>query len=353
MKIPQTMWCSLLVNEIGNYKHENLYKIINISKLNQYNYIERDKETEIYTDLLWDISNDLSQIDIENENKLKDIFFNLFKKIPLSEKKRVFKNKDCEDLIFTKDVKTYFNDCMLDYADIYYLHLYRKKISQEKLKSKLKEILSEFKFNNLKNQPEGKLDYWENHLSGKEINKLLDLLELSGMNGEELKEYYNIGFFSEIKQFKYEKIYKTNREKIDLVEIEAKECYVLDIKINIKNLLNEENKLKEIDMKTGTEYLYYIFEFFLDLENFKNLDKIKMISYSKENYEDSLKKKDFLIAWLDENKGLIIKEIKEINNNGVKDIINKVKNMIPKLLLKYNLDNKLLPKNKKNEIKKI
>ena len=34
----------------------------------------------------------------------------------------------------------------------------------------------------MKNQP--KQDYWENHISGKEEEKLLDLIELSGMRKE-------------------------------------------------------------------------------------------------------------------------------------------------------------------------
>ena len=157
------------------------------------------------------------KIDLTKNEKLESLFFTYWNQIDYNNKLTTYKGNDAkeEDKYFFKDfVKEYFIKKIIEYPSVSELYKFRKDISQDELKIALKNIFNNTKFFKMNNQR--KEDYWENHIKGNEPNKLLDLIEISGLEKDDLIKWNKIGFLNDIRQLRFDKL--LNQNKIDLIK---------------------------------------------------------------------------------------------------------------------------------------
>lgn len=359
MKIPACMWSVVLFKHQGTNESipsYEIFEITKIAKLIKFEYVETEY---CYSDTIWDIANELKNIDVEDNKELKEMFFQYWREVSYDNKTRVFKNVDYQELIehgnkkFEKELKSYYLENMIQYPTVPELFRFRKDLSQDKLKEGLVNIFNQTKFHEIKNQPNNKKDYWENHLPGKEVDKLLDLIELSGLEKKDLILIESIGFLNTARQVKFDKINKTE-VNLPLIEYEDREVYLIDMKTNNIMLLQHNSKLLSGFFNASLKYINLLIEETIGLENVsKSNDKLKLIAYSKEQYEEAIIKRDAITMWMEENIELLIEKINESNIPG-KSLV-KMKEDIQvlsgRIILKYKLENNLAKKNIKTKNK--
>lgn len=356
MEIPAVMWSVVLfryVDKNENKSCEHVFSITKKANLSQFSYLEKDYP---YSDTIWEVANSLKNINLETNKELKEIFFKSWKEVQYEDKLRVFKNvdyqefKDSNNQKFEKQLKLYYLENMIEYPTVSELFRFRKDLSQEKLKIGMVNIIKQIKFLNIKNQPNNKIDYWENHLTGKESNKLLDLLELSGSKKEELLIFENIGFLNTYRQAKFDKINEKEAD-VPLVESEDKSIYLLEVKINTLMLLKHDDSLGSTFLNTALQYILILMEESLSLEkvNFNNQfqSQIKFIAYDKESYDFAVLKREAISQWMENNTSLLINKIKDVHNKNKSaiEIREDIKTISEKIILKNKLESNLVEKN--------
>lgn len=359
MKILSVMW-SVVLLELRTYHefkpNQDIYEIVKAAKLEKYEYL---KEENPFTDTIWEISDDLKEIDLEYNQNLKRLFFQHWKNVEYENKLRIFKNLDMpENEKFNPEIKKYLAKNIIEYPCIMELHKFRKELNQESLKKALKNIYSQINFNRLKNQR--KEDYWTNHISGKEEDKLLELLELSGLKKEELIDFNKIGFLNEVRQAKFDKI-NNQESNLPLLINNDSQVYLLVTEINGLNLLKEENKLGTKFINSATQYISSLIKNVMKSENMEpivmnNNNVLKFITPDKEVYEEALLKRKSLTRWLEDNKSVLIEKVRNFNkeNKTLLELEDETKELADKIILKNKLENKLVEKSGKNMgIKKI
>lgn len=360
MKIPAVMWSVVLFRYVGkdeDKSSEQVYTITQKANLPQFAYLANDYP---YSDTVWDVANTLKDINLETNNELKEIFFQYWKEVEYENKLRVFKNVDYQEFEnhgkgkFEKELKVYYIENMINYPSIAELFRFRKDMSQDKLKEGLINVCKQTKFHHIKNQPNNKVDYWDNHIKGQEADKLLDLLELSGMKKEELAIFEKIGFFNEYRQAKFNKINK-NEASIPLIETEDKNVYLLEVKINTIMLLNQDDKLGTQFLNSALKYMSILIQEALELQNVNSeaYTPLKLIAYNKESYDSAVTKREAVIKWMENNTILLLDKIKEAhtNNKNVIELKEETKELVKKIILKDKLENNLVKKNVKSKNK--
>lgn len=354
MKIPKFIWSVILFSLKPNYHDKpsvEIYNLIKMAELNKYEYL---KEDHPFSDTIWDVCNDLKEINLEYNSNLKEIFFKYWKVVNYQDKLSVFKNvNNATDEKFTPEIKKYFAKNIINYPSIMELNRFRKEISQEDLKKALTNFYKQNKFFNCGNNTR-KEDYWSNHISGKEEDKLLDLLELSGMKKEDLIDFNKIGFFNDTRQARYDKIIK-QESNIPLLESTSNQVYLITIKINSIILLKEEKLGTKIIGNTN-KYILSLIRKVMENEKVEeingNINNMKFITENKEIYEKSLLKMKGLIDWITNNQKFLIRMAKE--NKSLVYMEEETKDLANKIVLNISLENKLIEKDLKNKIiKKI
>lgn len=363
MKIPAMMWSVVLFKYKGTNQNLPSYEIVEINKIAKINKFDYLEEEHCYTDTIWEVAKELKSIDVENNKELKEKFFILWKEVDYDDKARVFKNVDYEGLVepgdkkFEKELKLYYLENMIKYPTVPELFRFRKDLNQDKLKEGLINIFKQTQFHKIKNQPNDKVDYWENKLSGREIEKLLDLIELANLDKKELKLIENIGFLNKARQVRFDKINETE-VILPLIECEDKEVYIIDVKINNIILLQHNMKLKAGFFNNSLKYMKILIEETIGLEDIsKTNDKLKLIAYNKEQYEEAIIRREAIKNWMEENVDLLIEKIDETSkwNQNAIEMKEKMKEEIiglsKKIILKSKLENKLINKNSKTKNK--
>lgn len=357
------MWSVVLLKNRGNDEQLPSYEVFELSrtaKLKDFDHLEHEY---CFTDTLWDLANALKEIDLETNKNLKEIFFKSWKEVAYDDKSRVFKNVDYQEYYehgskkFEKELKSYYLENMMQYPTVPELFRFRKDLNQDKLKEGLINIFKQTQFHKIKNQPNDKVDYWENKLSGREIEKLLDLIELANLDKKELKLIENIGFLNKARQVRFDKINETE-VILPLIECEDKEVYIIDVKINNIILLQHNMKLKAGFFNNSLKYMKILIEETIGLEDIsKTNDKLKLIAYNKEQYEEAIIRREAIKNWMEENVDLLIEKIDETSkwNQNAIEMKEKMKEEIiglsKKIILKSKLENKLINKNSKTKNK--
>lgn len=348
MKILSVMWSAVLFNLQPEQEYKTsaeIYEITKEAQLYKYEYLTKEHP---YSDIIWDVANDLKEINLEENPKLRDVFFKYWKKVEYSSKLRIFKNVDMpEGEKFNAQIKDYYIKNFINYPTIMELFKFRTSISQEDLKQSLHNLIKNINFNDLKNQI--KKDYWENHISGKEADKLLDLLELSGMKGEELKEFNTVGFLNETRQAKFDKI-NEQESNLPLIKNESTQVYLLTTKINAIILLKEEKKLGTVMINCASQYMIALMTNAIGNKNIQVIttnNPLKFIIEDKEIYENAVIRSNSVTKWLENNQSLLIEKVKDFNkqNKTFADLEEETKELAEKIILKANLENKLTDKN--------
>lgn len=353
------MWSVILFDlkpENEDIPSQDIYELIKVASLDKYEYLKEDYP---YSDTVWDVCGDLKEIDLNYNQHLKNLFFQHWQNVDYSAKLRVFKNVDMpKDEKFTPDIKKYLVKNIIEYPGIMELHRFRKEMSQENIKQALKNIYKQTNFYSMKNQP--KEDYWENHISGKEEEKLLDLIELSGMGKEELTDFNKIGFFNKTRQAKFNRL-NNQESQIPLLETDDKEVYLLTIKFNEVILLKENENLGTNFLMTANKYVHRLIKNAinddkLEMISVTNVNPIKFITEDKEVLKKALIKRSAIIDWIDNNQSVLIGKVKNHiqNNQSLVDLDEETKELADKIILKNKLENHLTGnENKVKSIKKI
>jgi hypothetical protein len=366
MKIPSVMWSIILFDLKSNNEkklNKEIYSLIKEAKLSQYEYL---KEQYPYSDTIWAICKDLKEIDLEYNYNLKKLFFQHWKNIKYSkysEKIRIYKNIDMPvGENFNNEIKKYLAQNIVDYPCIMDLYRFRKEISQKDLKKGLNNIYNEINFFSLKNHP--KEDYWGNHISPKEEEKLLDLIELSGMKKEELIKFSKIGFFNQKRQARFDRLYNLE-SKIPLLENNDRQVYLIKIKINTVILLKEDLQLETKFLKNATKYIYELIKNAIKTENVEMINvntnininnTLEFITEDKEVFDRVIIKRNAIIDWIENNKVELIEAVKDYikSNKTLLNLNKETKELAEKIIFKNKIENKLFEKNIKiKNIKKI
>lgn len=364
MNIPSSMWIQVLLNIRGNLNEDSscleIYGITKVAKLHQYDYLKVDPA---YTDTMWDLAGDLKNINLEYNFDLKSVFFKSWKNVEYSDKQRIFKNVDMvEGESFNKQLKGYYLENMIDYPTILELYRFRKDISQEKLKEGIFNVFTQTKFFTLKNQPCNKIDYWENNISGREADKLLDLIELSGLKKEELTEMNSIGFLNPSRQARFDRL-NEQPTTLDLLENEDQQVYLLKTKINQVVLLKYEEKLGQNLLKLGMEYISLLIKNVLQIEKLQTgngYNPLMFVAYDKNSYEQAVKYRQSVVDWIENNPDILLKQVKNCQkqnktiieiDDDTKELADKIR-LNAKLLDKYENQNETTTRDKQ-KTKKI
>lgn len=359
MKILSVMW-SVILFDLKPYNEDmtspEIYELTKVAHLDKYEYLKEDYP---YSDTVWDICEDLKEINVEYNQKLKNLFFQHWQKLDYSAKLRVFKNIDMpKEEKFNAEIKKYLVQNIIEYPSIMELHRFRKEMSQDNMKEALKNIYKQTNFHFIKNQ--SKEDYWENHISGKEEEKLLDLIELSGMGKEELTDFNKIGFFNKTRQARFDRL--NNQEtQMPLLESADKEVYLLTTKFNEIVLLKENDKLGTNFLMSANKYIHRLLKNAIENESLEmisvtNVNPLKFITEDKEVFNKAIIKRNIVINWIENNQTLLIEKIKTHiqNNQSLVELHEETKELVNKIFLKSKLEDKLIGKeNKIKGIKKI
>lgn len=309
-----------------------------------------------YSDIVWDIAEKLSKIDLTKNEKLESLFFTYWNQIDYNNKLTTYKGNDAkeEDKYFFKDfVKEYFIKKIIEYPSVSELYKFRKDISQDELKIALKNIFNNTKFFKMNNQR--KEDYWENHIKGNEPNKLLDLIEISGLEKDDLIKWNKIGFLNDIRQLRFDKL--LNQNKIDLIKSEGQEVYLITIDINALALLEIDEKLGQIKLKTATNYINILLEEGIQGEKLHENSiskKLQFLIKDKNEYQQKEEIKNTIINWIENNTNIIIEKVKEgKDNKTLQEIRREMQDLLSKITLQNDLERKLKEKGKTAKNKKL
>lgn len=359
MQIPSTMWAAVLFTIRGDLNEHSpcleIYAITKVAKLTEYEYFKQDPA---FSDTTWELAADLKNINVEYNSDLKNIFFKNWKSVDYATKSRIFKNVDMQNNeSFNKEIKKYYIENMIDYPTILELYRFRKEIRQEKLKLGILNIFSQTKFLTLQNQPGNKKDYWENNISGKEADKLLDLIELSGMKKEELHELNHIGFLNDARQARFDRV-NEQESTLDLLENEDQQVYLLKTKINQIVLLKYEQKLGQNLLKLGMEYISLLIKNVVQLEKIQTVNghnPLMFVAYDKQSYEQAVKYRQAVLEWIENSPETLLTRVKNCQkqNKTIIDIDDDTKELADKIRLnaklvnKYENQNEIIVRNKK------
>lgn len=353
MQIPSTMWAAVLFKIRGDLDEHNpcleIYAVTKVAKLNQYEYL---KEDPAYSDTIWDVASDLKNINLKYNSDLHSVFFKNWKMLDYSVKSRIFKNVDmAEGEVFDKQLKTYHIEHMIDYPTIAELYRFRKEISQEKLKKAIINVYEQTNFFILQNLPGNKINYWENNISAKEADKLLDLIELSGLKKQELSDLAKVGFLNNVRQARFDRI-NEEESTLSLLENEDQQVYLLKTKINQTELLKYDNKIGSNLLKLGMEYISLLIKNVVKIEKIQNgngYNPLMFIAYDKPSYELALQYRNAVNDWIENNSEIIITRIKNCQkqNKTIIEIDDDTKELADKIRLNAKLTTKYEDKNSK------
>lgn len=350
MKIDKFLWSRIFFNNKELLKNELasilMYELAKIANLKDFNYIKNEFP---FDDNIWELSEKLGEIDLNSNKNLEEEFFKEWKKMPQINKE--YKYAESEYKIFNKEFKKYFLDRIVENPAFDDLWFFRKNISQENLRKGLNNFFNHCIFRELKNQPNGKHDYWDNiykngveKLTYKDRKNLIELLELADMNENDLNKFDTIGFLHNIMQAKFDKLLKKEIKK-EFIEVEEKEIYLIDIKINALTLLNEDKNLSIKKINEINEGIYKLFNKTVQLDkinaNLINYQRLKMLAFSKESCEEASIKVRAINEWLEKNKNEIANYMEILNGEE-----SKIKEFGEKIVLKYKIEKSLVKENK-------
>lgn len=372
MRIDKFLWSRILFHYKDLIDEGEISKpinhIIKIAKLKEYGHLEKEYP---YSDIVWELSEKLSEINLIDNKELEKEFFSQWKGLTQEEKQYKFAKNEYK--IFTKEFQSYFVKKIIENPSFEDLWFFKKNISQENLKVGLNNFFNNCVFNNLKNQSDGKIDYWENvdknkkeRFNHKDRVNLIDLLELANLKEEELNKFNPIGFLNDVLQAKFNKL--LNKEVSEkFLEINEQEVYLIKVNINAINLLNENYDLNTKKVNKINEKIYELFSETIKLEKINKLhsnhtyEEIKFLAYDKEEYKEASIKVSAINKWLYDNKVNFIEYTDSLEEQFQKSMMfswkDKIKELGKKIILESKLENKLQndnkPKDKKDKKNKI
>ena len=345
MKINKKLWFEILSffkNDFGLSK--NIFEFVKISKLEYFNFLESENP---YDDNLRDFAEKLSQLDLEDNSRLKELLFKKFNEIPYLDKTDFFKGEN-HNLADINLFKKYFIKNILNYPSIHEMYRFRKNLNIETIQNGLQTIFNNthfYKSNQIKQ------DYWDNHLKSKDIDKLLILVEMAKFKIDDVKNWNKIGIFNDVKQAKLD-ILLSNLKRIPLITSKEFNAFIVNVSFSTTAILEYDKQLGVKIINNFQMYVRSLFDNSLGLgtiHNEKEEYQVKnwnYITYDKESFNSSIKKRDIIISWLDNNVNFLIELIKKDNDKkNANEINNEMKKLSDKILFKNSLETNLTENN--------
>ena len=325
MKVSKNMWLTVLLGikerEVASSRTEYaIRRLIDLTNIDIPNDITGLEFTD--TPKLALLANRLVDINLEDNQKLKDLFFKIWKNTTPSLKANFFNGRvECGDdkQVMDAELKNYYLENMLKNPTIPELFRFRKSLPQESVKKGVLNIHAQQEFHMLYKTGliRNKEDNWDRHLNSSDCKKLIDLIEIANLSKEEFEPLMVIGFNNKINQERFDNLSgkRTPGELIDIVE---KTAYVLEIKLSKLAILENEKKK---DAKI-IEYAYQYMTEIVKCAANKNLKDIKtyldeeslmtFTTYDKEDYEQAKENVANAKKWINENTAKIIDMATEI-----------------------------------------
>ena len=253
-------------------------------------------------------------------------------------------------------MQKFYLQSILEHPTIEELYGIRKKINQKDIKSAVLKIYKDQNFREYNpNEEKGlKRDYWSSMMRHETDAKLLDLIEMAGFTKEELEPLIGIGFRFTIIQEKFDRFVSRHIKK-DVVEIQAKIAYVLEVKVDKLELSKTE---KNISDKNILELYRYVNDIIIkaagdDIKLVSEKSSIKpplvFMTYDKDAYEKAQKNTSDVINWINNNTSKVI-EMEARKKNPESSYITQaedIKNMVEKIIEKERYETLLVKDNKK------
>lgn len=343
MKVSAYVW-DFVLNQIADYNVDNSQwlKFLKLTKNNQYLNTPKD---EMYSDLIEEMAEEVSQIDLKTDQKLKEIFFDNFKTMPDYYKKKCF---DDDNFLSTKEDIAYFLREMIKNPEIYELFLFRKKLTVDQLNIGIMNYID----SSIK---ENKSNIWEDILSIANINKLLTLLKLSSLKEEGIASFKHMEFKDKYKQLEFNNIFLLEKANEDIIEINKEDYYSIHVKVKELEIKKSFPDYSQEKVESIFHFLNIMFQECLESKKFiidkKNSEESIYLTNNKSIYEKDKKVAELFKKELVELIPIIQK--KYFNNSMLnKSEINTIaKDIGQKIILKGNLEE--LPTNKVKKMRKI
>ena len=344
MKIDSHIWFETLCQfKLEKGSSQNIFEFVKASNLKEFDFLEIETP---YSDTLRDFSEKLAEIDLENNSQLKKLFFNGFNTLPYEDKSALFKN---DDLIDINVVKKYFIKNILNYPTIHELYRFRKNLDEATIQEGLQTIFKNTPFYTLNNNKQNKEDYWDNHLSGKDINKLLTLVEMANFKKESAEDWNKIGILNTFKQVKLDFFINKAKDK-EFITTTDTSAFIIYVSMNLTTLIEKDKNISVIHVNNTELYMKYLFNNAIGLDNIKLPNKEKhnelnYIAYDYKLFTKAIDNRNTVIHWLENNIDFLADMAKKRDDKNFDDINNEMKQLSEKILLKNGLETNLIEKN--------
>ena len=341
MKASAYIW-QFVIHELSTYSSEKKWKNF-LTLINYSDYISTPRG-EIYSDTVDDMAESLSLVNLNENIKLKKVFFDNFKQVANYNKRKCFNN---DEFFSNKESKSLFLKEMIKNPDLYELHFFRKTLSIEDLNTGLLNYIK----NIIKNTS---VTIWEDLIDVTDTNRLLGLFKLSSLTKEDISIFNYISFKEEYKQLEFNKIFNLAIEKENIINVTPDSFYNIHIKlkeIEIKKLFPQYTQYKILNV---SYFLNTMFEECLESKKLEiNIEESIYITPDKEVYRKDKKRVELLTKDLLDIIPIILEtyfENKVIKKSGIKELAKDFGN---KIILKETLEELPQSQVKNKVIRKI
>lgn len=341
MKMPKEMWFPIVgfFYSAGEASKPELYDFLVKTEQLEYLYL-KDPNEELDYEVTWDIATKLENLDLETDEKMRDLFFGYFNFVSESEKKRIYRNTDSK--VFTKEVKQYYINHMIKYPSIFDLYYFRKNITTKQMEIGLMNFI-----NQKTNEETPYEKFWDNYMNAIATNKLLELLGTPDLSKELYESYSKIKFLSKYKQLQFNNLANIGQEKKQYIEMTEAVLYNFKVVFNKLEIIKTYPELNGKMTDEITSFIEKLFKYCIELREDSH-DQILnshsngnyMLSYltdDKQLYEKNKKKIDLLEKEILNLVPQIIIEIKQIDRNYDEVL----KNFADKVMFKHQLNNNM------------